>query len=268
MKYLYKFDLTDRVALVTGAAGHLGHSMAFALAEAGAHVLLNGRSKAKLELLADEIRSTGLKVSAVAGDICDDNFLQDMIKKCEENFGRLDIIVNNAYAGNAGNMDNSSLEEFRKAYEVNVMAAFRIIQLAMPLLKVAGQQNAGGASVINIASMYGTVSPDPRIYGNSGQNNPPFYGAAKGALIQLTRYAACNLAPHKIRVNAISPGPFPAGNLKESNPAFYQELCNKNPMNRIGQPDELAGAILFLASDVASFVTGINLPVDGGWTAW
>jgi NAD(P)-dependent dehydrogenase (short-subunit alcohol dehydrogenase family) len=116
--------------------------------------------------------------------------------------------------------------------------------------------------------MYGMVSPDPRIYGNSGQNNPPFYGAAKGALLQLTRYAACHLASHKIRVNAISPGPFPAGNLQESNPAFYKELCNKNPMNRIGHPDELAGAILFLASDAASFVTGINLPVDGGWTAW
>ena len=116
--------------------------------------------------------------------------------------------------------------------------------------------------------MYGTVSPDPAIYGHSGANNPPSYGAAKAGMIQLTRYAACHLAADKVRVNCISPGPFPVEEYLERDPAFREQLSRKNPMHRIGDPSELTGPLLFLASDASSYVTGINLPVDGGWTAW
>ncbi len=269
MNYLKQFNLSGRIALITGAAGHLGPSMAAALAEAGAHVLLNGRNETNIKSEVDKIIKAGFKAFPAVGDISNEDFLQRLIRECDKRFDRLDIIINNAsYNGGPGDMEKTTLEQFRNAYEINVMASFRIIQLAMPLLKKAAEQNIGGASVINISTMYGMVSPDPRIYGDSGQNSPPYYGASKAGLLQLTRYAACHLAPYKIRVNAISPGPFPAGNLQESNPTFYQQLCNKNPMNRIGHPDELSGAILFLASDASSFITGINLPVDGGWTAW
>ena len=116
--------------------------------------------------------------------------------------------------------------------------------------------------------MYGSVSPDPSIYGTSGANNPPHYGAAKAALIQFTRYAACHLASDRIRVNCISPGPFPAAKYLERDPQFAERLSAKNPMGRVGDPMELQGPLLFLASDASSYVTGIDLAVDGGWTAW
>jgi NAD(P)-dependent dehydrogenase (short-subunit alcohol dehydrogenase family) len=183
-------------------------------------------------------------------------------------FERLDILVNNASAGRPGTLETASTADFEESYRVNVIAAFALLQAATPLLKAAAQRNAGGSSVINIASMYGSVSPDPAIYGSSGANNPPYYGAAKAGMIQLTRYAACHLAADKIRVNCISPGAFPAEQYLQRDPAFRERLNSKNPMHRVGEPSELQGPLLFLASDASSYVTGINLAVDGGWTAW
>jgi NAD(P)-dependent dehydrogenase (short-subunit alcohol dehydrogenase family) len=116
--------------------------------------------------------------------------------------------------------------------------------------------------------MYGSVSPDPSIYGGSGANSPPYYGAAKAGLIQLTRYLAVHLAHLRIRVNCISPGPFPAPRYLESDADFHEKLKARTPMGRTGDPDELRGPVLFLASGASSYVTGINLAVDGGWTAW
>jgi NAD(P)-dependent dehydrogenase (short-subunit alcohol dehydrogenase family) len=112
------------------------------------------------------------------------------------------------------------------------------------------------------------VSPDPAIYGDSGKNNPPFYGAAKAGLIQLTRYLAVHLAKRGVRVNSVSPGPFPPPSIATVSPEFHAELCRKTPMGRIGAAEELAGPVLFLLSDASTYVTGIDLPVDGGWTAW
>jgi NAD(P)-dependent dehydrogenase (short-subunit alcohol dehydrogenase family) len=126
----------------------------------------------------------------------------------------------------------------------------------------------GDASVVNIASMYGHVSPDPAIYGDSGQNSPPYYSAAKAALIHYTRYAAVHLAPDRVRVNAISPGPFPPMRFRDEKPDFYAQLVKKVPMGRIGMAEDMVGPLVFLASPHAQYVTGTNLCVDGGWTAW
>lgn len=142
------------------------------------------------------------------------------------------------------------------------------MQAGLELLKNAAKIKRGGASVVNVASMYGQVSPDPRIYGNSGSNNPPYYGAAKAGLIQLTRYMACHLGHFNIRVNSLCPGPFPPESIKEKNPAFYNQLCFKNPLGRIGEAHEVAGPVVFLLSAASSFITGANLAVDGGWTSW
>jgi NAD(P)-dependent dehydrogenase (short-subunit alcohol dehydrogenase family) len=262
------FDLEGRVAFVSGATGHIGRSICYALCEAKAFVILNSRSQGKIDAMADEMKSKGFPVAAAACDITRDGELKEIWDRIAKEYKRVDIVVNNAYEGRSGTMESATCKDFDDAFRVAVTSSFRIVQLAMPLLSVAARQNHGGASVINVASMYGVVSPDPSIYHSSGQNNPPFYGPAKAGLIQLTRYTACHLASSGIRVNCISPGPFPKAEIELTNPDFFRELCKKNPMGRIGHPDELKGAVMFLASDASSYVTGINLPVDGGWTAW
>ncbi len=254
------FKLEGRVVFLSGAAGHLGAAMAETMAEAGAFVLLNGRNHAPLEDLEARLISRGLCARGCPFDVADGKAVEEFFRSVMAEFGRLDILVNNAYSGKAATVENATAEDFSVAYDIGVTASFRCVQAALPALRAAGS-----ASVINIASMYGMVSPDPRVYGASGMNNPPFYGAAKGALIQLTRYLACHLATDGIRVNALSPGAFPPDIV---DPAFCSRLAEKVPLARLGHPDDLRGALLFLASSASTYVTGINLPVDGGWTAW
>lgn len=263
-----RFRLDGRVFLVTGATGHLGCAMAAGLGEAGAHVVIAARSEDKLDALREELQGRRITVTSLVFDIADDRACMDAIRQIADRVGALDGIINNAYTGSAGTIENAPIAEFERSCYQNITAPFRLVQHALPMLKEAGRRNPGGASVINIASMYGVVSPDPRIYGDSGANNPPFYGAAKAGLIQLSRYLACHLGEWNIRVNSISPGPFPEAQIRETSPAFHEALCNKNPLHRIGSADEMIGPVLFLASDASSYVTGINLPVDGGWTAW
>ena len=121
--------------------------------------------------------------------------------------------------------------------------------------------------LINIASMYGIVSPDPGIYGDSGFDSPANYGAGKAAIIQFTRYLACHYGRFGVRANTVSPGAFPSPEVQK-NSLFMEKLCSKNPLGRIGKPEELKGVVIFLASQASAYVTGQNIPVDGGWTAW
>jgi NAD(P)-dependent dehydrogenase (short-subunit alcohol dehydrogenase family) len=262
------FRLDGRVAFLSGAGGWLGRPMAKALASAGAHVVLNGRRQDILEDFVNELKSAGLSASVACFDVTDETSVRRHIDQIGQQHGRLDILVNNASSGRPGTIETATVADFDQLYRVNVTAAFQMLQLCLPLLRKAAEGTNGGASVVNIASMYGSVSPDPSIYGSSGANNPPYYGAAKAGLIQLTRYAACHLASERIRVNCISPGPFPSPQALERDPGFRGRLSAKNPMHRTGEPSELAGPLLFLASDASSYVTGTNLAVDGGWTAW
>ena len=264
MKLEKWFGLKGRTALVTGATGHLGHEIASALCGAGARVILNSRNKKELEGLRRELENTGALAEIAPFDVTDKAAAKRAIEKIGKRHG-LDILVNNAY--NPSEYGNKTLEkatasDFAEAYDVAVIAPVNLIQAARPYLEKAGKKHKGGASVINIASMYASVSPDPSVY-PKGKNNPPYYGAAKAGLLQLTRYAACHWADKNIRFNCISPGAFP----EDGNP-LIPKLRLKNPMKRTGKPEELAGAVVFLASDAASYITGANLPVDGGWTAW
>jgi NAD(P)-dependent dehydrogenase (short-subunit alcohol dehydrogenase family) len=265
---LSMFRLDGKVAFLSGATGLLGRPMAKALASAGAHVVVNGRRRDALVEFVDELKTVGLSASMACFDVTDETAMSRHIGLIGEQFGQLDVLVNNASAGSPGTIESATAADFEKLYRVNVVAAFQLLQAAIPLLRVAGSGTEGGASVINIASMYGSVSPDPSIYGTSGANSPPYYGTAKAGLIQLTRYAACHLATQRIRVNSISPGPFPSAKYIERDVEFHGRLKAKNPMHRTGDPAELQGPLLFLASAASSYVTGINLPVDGGWTAW
>jgi len=262
------FRLDGKIAFLSGATGLLGRPMAWALAAAGAHVVCNSRRQDAVDALVNELKGAGHSASGASFDVTDESAVARAVDLIGAAHGRLNILVNNAASGRPGTIETATLADFEQAYRVNVTAAFSLMQRALPLLKAGAERSAGGASVVNIASMYASVSPDPRIYGTSGANNPPYYGAAKAGLVQFTRYAACHLACDRIRVNCISPGPFPSAKYLGSDPQFHDRLKNKNPMQRTGDPSEMQGPLLFLASDASSYVTGVNLAVDGGWTAW
>ncbi len=259
------FSLEGKTALVTGATGYLGQAMAFALARAGAHVLVNSRCHDVASELVSSLVKAGCSAEPLVFDVTDqkqvDNALSRFFNK------PLHILINNAYEGGSGNIRTTDAEQYRQSYEVTVVAAHYLLRAALPALRLAGKQD-GDASVINIASMYGLISPDQRIYDSAYETNPPSYGASKAALIQWTRYAACELGAEGVRVNSISPGPFPSDAVKDRDPAFVSSLAARVPLGRVGMASEIQGPVLFLASPAASFVNGANLVVDGGWTIW
>lgn len=259
------FDLHGRSAVVTGGSGHLGSALVEALAEQGADVAVTSRSEARCQRVVDRVRKRGVdgELVALAMDVSDEAAVRSGIDAVQERFGRLDILVNNAYYGDHAPLDDQSVEQWRSSIDGGLTSAFRCTKHAVPVMR-----SGDGGAIVNVASMYGIVSPDPEIYRDDDEiANPASYGAAKAGLIQLTRYLACHLAPDGIRVNAISPGPFPKEEVQETE-WFVEELEAKNPMGRIGQPSELKGAVAYLASDASSYVTGHNLVVDGGWTTW
>lgn len=258
--------LAGRTALVTGATGHLGRAMSGALAKAGAHVLINGRDPGRCAALAAELRAAGYSSEAAAFDVTDPAAVERFVSE-RGSETPLNVLVNNAAVGRGGTIETSVDQDYVEAFDIAVLAAQRLIRHLLPALRAARARD-GDASVVNISSMYGLVSPDLRAYDAPGSSNPPFYGAAKAALVQLTRYAACQFGSEGIRFNAIAPGPFPGPAAQQTLPAMVERLTSRVPLGRIGQPDEMGGPLVFLASPMSSFVTGIVLPVDGGWTAW
>ncbi len=253
------FRLDGKTAFVSGSRGHLGSAMTRALCAAGAHVIVNGRDDAALALFEADLRQQKFSVSRAAFDVADAAALRAFFGGLK----RLDILVNNAVAMQVKSFAALAPEDFAATYASSVTASFEAVRAALPALKAAVA--AGGeASVINIASMYAQVSPDAKLYDDRAQQSPFHYGPAKAGLLQLTRHLAAELGPEKIRVNALLPGPFPA----KAPAAFAQRLASRTMLGRLGQADEIAGPLLFLASPASSFVTGSALNVDGGWTAW
>jgi NAD(P)-dependent dehydrogenase (short-subunit alcohol dehydrogenase family) len=260
------FSLHDKTALVTGAGGHLGLAMSEALAEAGANLLVHSRSKRRAEQTARRLWDAGHKAEPAVFDVTDEAAIGRFFSESLQD-KPLHIVINNAYEGSAGDSMHATQEDFLQSYDVGLVAAHRILSAAKSSL-LRAKEDSGDSSVINVSSMYGLVSPDQRIYETPESANPPFYGAVKAALVQWTRYVACELGPSGIRVNAISPGPFPSADVQRENSAFVNRLADKLPLGRIGLPNELKGATLFLASSASSYVTGANIVIDGGWTCW
>lgn len=256
------FDLSGLTAVISGGSGWLGAPAVRALVEAGARVTAVGRD---LDRMRTAFVGIEREIEMVAADVRSDEW-PSAIERTTARTGRLDILVNNAHIGRGGSLRTSRREDYAEAFELAVTAAAAGIEAGRAGFR-ASVAAGGSPSVINVSSMYGLVAPNPSMYGAEERRNPPYYGAAKAAMLQLTRYAAAELGPDGVRVNAIAPGPFPAPEAQRDS-ALMGELASRTMLGRVGDPAEIVSTILYLASPASSFTTGAVIPVDGGWTAW
>lgn len=258
--------LDGRVALITGGAGHIGSAMGEALAELGASIVVLDTSPETCGRTVDRIRNNyGVDTLSVVADLTHEVTDNTVARQVAERFGRLDILVNSAALVGSSELKGWSvpfaqqrIDTWKMALDINLTAPFGLIQSCAELIA-----SSGHGSVINIGSTYGMVGPDMRIYQDTEIGNPAAYAASKGGIIQITRWLATVLAP-KIRVNSISPGGVWRGQAK----AFHQEYVSRTPIGRMAIEEDFKGAVAYLASDLSAYVTGHNLVVDGGWTAW
>ena len=257
-----RMRLDGRVVLLTGGAGHLGRAIGAALIELGATVAVTDRDPAATSGAAAEL---GSAATAFPADLDDDAAVARLPDSVVEALGGLDVLINGAAFVGSSQLDGwavpfaeQSVATFRRALDVNLTAAFALTQAAAPAL--AG---SGHGSVVNIGSIYGHVGPDHRLYEGTAMANPAAYPASKGGLSQLTRWLATTLAP-RVRVNAVSPG----GIRRDQPDAFVERYVARTPLGRMATEDDVVGAVIFLAGDLSSYVTGQDLVVDGGWTAW
>lgn len=256
------FDLSGKVALVTGATGHLGREIAAGLAEAGASVVAASRSKSRAVKVADEFPQVGsAKHLGIELNHLDERSIAGGFAEAVKIGGKVDILVNNGHEATMRTWHDVNFEEFN----VQLANATGYFLLARQLRDHALSRGAS-ANIIMVGSMYGIVSSIPAVYEGIGPGNPVAYQVLKGGVIQLTRHLAVHWAADRIRVNTLSPGPFPEPSKVPAELAL--RLADHSPMKRLGTAAELKGAAVFLASDASSYVTGHNLVVDGGWTAW
>ncbi|MBI1378235.1 MAG: SDR family oxidoreductase [Frankiales bacterium] len=254
-----RFSLDGRVAIVTGGAGLYGRHIAQALAEAGAHVVLAARGVDACEAAAEELRSAGLSATAHPLDLTREESVRAVRDDVRRAHGRIDVLVNNAVARGGGDMDHTSREQWVATSTVNSTGLFLMTR---EVGEVMVEQRSG--SIINIASIYGVVGPDFSLYGDTGMTNPAFYAYDKGGMISFTRYLAMFYAPAGVRVNCLSPGGLATPDQPEE---FVRNYQQRVPLGRLAGPDDIKGPVVFLASDASDYVTGVNIPVDGGWTA-
>lgn len=253
------FDLGGRVAIVTGASSGLGRRFGQVLNAAGAHVVLAARREDRLRDLAAELNGGPGPARAIAQacDVSDEAATQALVDRAVAEFGTVDIVVNNAGVGGSARAIDETNEHVRNTLEVNLVGLFTLSRQAATVMLANGS-----GSIVNIASVLGLVGSAPV--------QQAAYCAAKGGVVNLTRQLGAEWGRKGVRVNAIAPGWFRSEMTQEDmfeDPAAMEFLVRETPMARAGEADELDGALLFLASDASRFVTGVTLPVDGGWTA-
>ena len=265
------FSLSNKVVVVTGGAGLLGQVFCQALVDVGAHVAIVDLDLASAETAAKSInKSDTQKVVAFGSDITSPESVTQMVENVIKRFGRIDVLVNNA-ASKGSNLDtffepfeSYSLQTWREVMSVNIDGLFLVAQAVGNQMK-----KQGGGSIIQTSSIYGVVAPDQRIYTGSEYNGraintPAVYSASKAAVNGLTSYLSTYWATSKIRVNSLTPGGIASG----QNDEFNKRYSSRVPLGRMGEASELVGALIYLASDASSYVTGQNIIVDGGLSAW
>ncbi|MBF9143946.1 SDR family oxidoreductase [Hymenobacter sp. BT439] len=248
------------MVLITGGYGHLGRGVVRGLLAHGATVVVLGRDEGQFkETFAAEIQAGALHFESC--DVASTPSVQAALAACRARHGLPHVLINNAVYGAGQQPDALTDEQFARNLDGSAGSAYRCLREALPYLR-----ENGGGKIINVASMYGMVAPDFAAYNEYPQFlNPPHYGAAKAAVIQLTKYFASYLGPENIQVNCVSPGPFPTEGV-QAEAGFVAELQKRNPLGRIGRPEDLAGAFVYLSAAASDYVTGHNLVVDGGWT--
>lgn len=259
-------NLTNRRALITGVAGGLGRVMAATLAELGADLILVDRPGTDIETLKDELfERWGTKVQYKYCDLEEQAQRDELMRWLKDSKESLNILINNAAFVGASELqgwavpfEEQTVEAWRRALEVNLTAVFDLCQGLTPMLK-----NAEGASIINIASIYGEYGPDWSLYEGTKMSNPAAYGASKAGLTQFTRWLSTTIAPH-VRVNAISPG----GIFRNQPEKFVSRYEAKTPLARMATEDDFRGIVAYLASDLSKYTTGQNMTIDGGWGVW
>lgn len=252
------FDLKDQVALVTGASAGLGVQMAKALASHGAKIVALARRKEKVEAVAKSISEEfGVEAIGVQCDITDTKRVDEVVEEVLSRFGHIDILINNAGTGAVGNAEDITDQQFENEMNIDLFGTFKMARAVAKKAMIPAQYGR----IINIASMYGLV-------GNKIAGSSPYH-AAKGGVVNLTRALAAEWGKHHITVNAICPGYFYTDLTRETlNSDFFQQNAKTMiPLERYGEEGELDTAVLFLSSPMSSYVTGVNLPVDGGYTA-
>lgn len=258
--------LRGRTALITGGAGHIGRAIAEAYAELGASVALVDLDPTACDRVAADIAGRfHVEAIGLPIDLEVESEVRSAVPAVLARLARLDVLVNSAalvgtsrLEGWATALSAQRVEPWRRALEVNMTAPFVLMQAAAEPLRKSGH-----GAIINVASIYGVSGPDMRLYEGVPMGNPAAYGASKGGLLQMTRWFATALAPH-VRVNAISPG----GVWRDQPGPFVEKYVARTPMQRMATEEDMKGAAVYLASDLSAYVTGQNLLVDGGWTAW
>jgi NAD(P)-dependent dehydrogenase (short-subunit alcohol dehydrogenase family) len=255
------YSLEGKTIWVTGGAGHLGAPITTALDSQAAKVICFDLPARAQALVREKQLS---RTVPVAVDFHDAAALPAALEAVIADHGVPDGVVHLVTATSAGiRLEALPAETFQQTFDLALTPTFVLCRLVAERMKIRGSGN-----IVLFSSMYGVVSPDPRIYRGALTPNPIDYGASKAAILQLARYFAVHYGPAGIRFNCITPGPFPNPAAQSAHPEFIAELNQKVPLNRIGQNHEIVGPTLFLLTDSASYVTGQSLAVDGGWTIW